>query len=436
MSTYWEKRAENLVKQQITKDNKFASKLAKEYTKLGAMIEKEIASYYSKYASEDVIEYRRMLEQLTDTERDLLYKDYQSFASKYPKYAHLMPVRESIYKLNRLEGLQLNIQLKLYEIGAIEEAEYQNHLEAAYTLGYLQTLKGLDNPQTFFSVNSFTMQQALTNKWVEGGNFSDRIWSNKEKLIKTLTTEIRDAMIRGESYKDMVQLIQHRMGVGKFNAKRLVHTESAYMMTQANGQAFQDAGIKRYEICAVIDHKTSKICRELDGQVFEFSKMKVGINYPPFHSFCRTTIVPVENDEVLIPKEKKARNIIPNINTASIEDKKLFGYILNKKHEVGGDKALVFDKVLGYNETNGELLRKEVIEKLPESYTEFRGEDKFGKRYGTYIELTGLKNRKVLATAGWILSDGLLRLTTLFILDEKKAQKIIEKIRKEINGND
>ena len=39
------------------------------------------------------------------------------FEKKYPEYADLMPIRESIYKLNRLEGLQQSIRLQQRELG-------------------------------------------------------------------------------------------------------------------------------------------------------------------------------------------------------------------------------------------------------------------------------------------------------------------------------
>lgn len=295
MSAYWEKRMEQLFIAQDKRDGKLNKRLEKEYQRLGAKIEKEIASYYAKFAVDDVIDYRRMVEKLDPLDRDLLYKDYESFSFKFPQYSHLMPVRESIYQLNRLEGLQLSMQMMTFELGAMEIEEFTQLLSEAYERGYLSTMKGLDNKTAFFGVNQAALEMTLNEQWVEGGNFSSRIWTNKEKLLNTLNNEIRDAMIRGESYRSMTSLIEHRLKVGTFNAKRLVATESAFIMNQANKQAFMNAGIKRYEITAVLDRKTSKTCRNLNGEKFEFDSAVVGVNYPPFHAFCRTTVVPIEN---------------------------------------------------------------------------------------------------------------------------------------------
>lgn len=293
---YWENRMIQLYDAQDKKNNKFDKKMRKEYHRFEANITKEVASYYTKYGKDNVIEYRQLLQSLSDSERELLYKDYDTFANKYPQYRQLMPVRESIYQLNRLEGLQLSIRLQMVELGVFEQEGFELLLKDAYELGYLSSMKGLSNAPTFFSVNNNAMQLTLNEKWINGGNFSDRIWSNKEKLINTMNNEIRDSIIRGDNYQKMSKILQHRTGVGAYNTMSLIQTESAFVLNQANKQAFMDAGVLKYEVSAVMDRKTSPTCRNMDGQQFEFKDAKVGVNYSPFHTRCRTTQIPIEND--------------------------------------------------------------------------------------------------------------------------------------------
>lgn len=294
--SYWEERMIQLYEAQDKKNAKFDKKMRKEYHRLEASIQKEVASYYTKYGKDNVIEYRNLVLALSPSERDLLYKNYEQFAEKYPQYMHLMPIRESIYQLNRLEGMQLNIRMHMVELGAFEQEGFENLLKEAYELGYLSTMKGLDNAQSFFSVNDIAMQQTLKEKWVKGKNFSDRIWDNKERLLTALNNDLRDGIIRGDSYQQIAKAIHYRTGVGGNDSLRLVVTESAFVMNQANKQAFMDTGIESYEVSAVMDRRTSPTCRGLDGQQFDFEDAKVGVNYPPFHVWCRTTTVPIEND--------------------------------------------------------------------------------------------------------------------------------------------
>jgi SPP1 gp7 family putative phage head morphogenesis protein len=293
--SYWEQRMIQLFTSQDKKNVKFERKMHKEYLRIEEQINKEIASFYTKYGKDDVLEYRKLVQSLTDTERDLLFQDYDEFARRNPKYSHLMPVRESIYKLNRLEGLQLNIRMHMIELGAFEEEGFRKLLEQAYEDGYLSTMKGLSNAPSFFTLNSVAMSQTLNEKWIDEGNFSTRIWGNKEKLIRLLNNEIRDAFIRGDDFRQMSKVIQYRTGVGENDAKRLLQTEYNFVMGQANKQAFMEANVMKYEVSAVMDRKTSKTCRSLDGEQFDFENAKVGVNYPPFHARCRTTVIPIED---------------------------------------------------------------------------------------------------------------------------------------------
>lgn len=296
---YWEKRSVQLFNTQDKNNDRLTKRLNKEYDRVNADIEKEIASYYSKYGKDGVIEYRKLVVSLSESERDLLYKNMEAFAVKHPEYADLMPVRESIYKLNRLEGLQLSIRQNMLELGAIEQKEFDKTLAAAYEHGYLSSMKGLENQPAFFKVDKLVMQQTINQKWVNDKNFSDRIWDNKERLLNTMNNEIRDGLIRGESYADMTKALRYRTGVGKKDAERLLHTEAAFVLNEANAQAFIDAGVLEYENTAVMDSRTSPTCRDMDGQVFKFSERAVGMNAPPYHARCRTTIIPRESTQVL-----------------------------------------------------------------------------------------------------------------------------------------
>ena len=294
--TYWENRMEQLYNAQDKRNARLDKRLRKEYRRVEKNIEKEISRYYQAYGEDNVIEYRKLVQRLSQEERDLLYQDYLSFAEKYPQYMHLMPIRESIYQLNRLEGLQLSIRMQLLELGAYEQNEFEKMLREAYERGYLSTFKGLVNAPVFFNINETTLQQTLNEKWINNDNFSGRIWQNKEKLINLLNNEIRDGFIRGDDYRTMSKTLQHRLGVGANESLRLIATESTFVMNQANKQAFMDAGIERYQYSAVRDSRTSPVCKHLDGEIFRFDEAKVGINFPPAHPFCRSTIVPIENE--------------------------------------------------------------------------------------------------------------------------------------------
>ena len=129
--SYWADRQEQL-KQTAEKDETALKKrLSSFYDAEFKRLDKEIAAYYTKYGEGNVIAYRNLLQSLSDEDKRLLMEQTEAFAEKYPQYANLMPVRESIYRLNRLEGLQYSIYMAEANI-----AGYTNEQMSSYSVSY------------------------------------------------------------------------------------------------------------------------------------------------------------------------------------------------------------------------------------------------------------------------------------------------------------
>ncbi len=168
---YWQERqAKNQSMQKS--EEELNESLKKYYATESEKLSQEIASYYGKYGVDNVNEYRKLLENLSDSERQLLFEDYDAFADKYPEYADLLPVRESIYKLNRAEGLKTSILLQQLEIGAIENSELQEHFEKMASLF-------AESSANFLVIDKNIARLEVGQAWFEETNFSSRIWPNR-----------------------------------------------------------------------------------------------------------------------------------------------------------------------------------------------------------------------------------------------------------------
>jgi SPP1 gp7 family putative phage head morphogenesis protein len=73
-------------------------------------------------------------------------------------------------------------------------------------------------------------------------------------------------------------------------------TESAYFASASQKDAFNDLDVERFEIVATLDSRTSVICQDLDGHIFDMKDYEAGVTAPPFHVWCRTTTVPYFED--------------------------------------------------------------------------------------------------------------------------------------------
>lgn len=83
-------------------------------------------------------------------------------------------------------------------------------------------------------------------------------------------------------------------------AKMLVRTATTHVSATTNVETFaqQDPEVtSQYQYVATLDERTSLICAELDGQIFDYSDESAP--RPPMHPNCRSTIIPVVNWEAL-----------------------------------------------------------------------------------------------------------------------------------------
>lgn len=293
---YWRDRNTEWMAKQDKADKKLNEKLEKQYRKMSQEVERDIASYFAKYGKDNVIEFRTLLQELDVDMRNLLFEDMERFAEQFPEYEYLLPIRESIYKLNRLQGLHQSINLKLLNLGAFEQEELEKHLMATYGSNYKALMSELGLGTSFVAVSDNIIRQTVYSKWVQGADFSDRIWRNKEKVLGYVQNELRDGFARGDSYRTLSNDMRNRFGVGAYEARRLVTTEAAFILNQSHQKAYMDAGVEEYEIDAIMDSRTSRICNALDGQKFRFDEAVTGTNYPPFHVFCRSSIIGVLDD--------------------------------------------------------------------------------------------------------------------------------------------
>ncbi len=141
---------------------------------------------------------------------------------------------------------------------------------------------------TFTRLDTQGVKVVLSTQW-EGGNFSTRIWKNTDKLSSQLSEILGEQIITGQPLDTTVRNIRERYDVSRYEAMRLVRTETNYIHNQADLAVKKDFGITRYQFDAVMDGKTSDECNKLHGQVFLVKDAVVGINYPCMHPNCRST---------------------------------------------------------------------------------------------------------------------------------------------------
>lgn len=302
-SNYWKERFKQLEAAQNRKGADTYLEIENQYRQAQKEIEGKINTWYQRFATNNnlsMAEARRMLRDKELAELKWNVKDYikqgqaNAFNGQWIKELENASAR---FHISRLEALKLQTQQSLElmfgnQLDSIDTAMKRIYLDGYYHTAY-ELQKGFGIGWDIAGLDQKKIEKVIRKPWaVDGKNFSNRIWSNKEKLISEVHREITQDIMLGRDPQKAIDNISKKMNTSKVNAGRLIMTEEAYFSSAAQKDCFQDLGVEQYEIVATLDSHTSDICQNLDGQVFPMKDFEPGVTAPPFHVYCRSTTVP------------------------------------------------------------------------------------------------------------------------------------------------
>ena len=315
--SYWESRQAREMYEAMESAEETAKEIANIYAKASRELNYQITTIYERYRDKfnlsdeeatkllntlrdpgDLEELKKKLEGLKGPEAQEILKELES-----PAYRA---------RIERLENLQSEIDRTMQEVYKQEKRistdHYVDQLNDSYyrEIYDLKKRTGLDF--SFSNVDEKEINRILQMNW-SGANYSQRIWGNTQGLARELKEQLLLGYLTGKSETDMAAELAVKYATGASNARRLVRTESAYVSGQAQAAADKEAGLDHYRILATLDLRTSDICREMDGKVFAYDDMEVGVNYPPFHPYCRTTVLSEIDDQDLSQLKRRSRDV-------------------------------------------------------------------------------------------------------------------------------
>ena len=113
----------------------------------------------------------------------------------------------------------------------------------------------------------------------------------KNKTINQIEKDIAQSI----DLKDRSKLNEEGERVITLSSERrpnmIARTETVRLANAGLKDMYQENDIKSYRYLAALDDRTSQICSSLNGQVFLTKDAMPGVNMPPMHSNCRSSIV-------------------------------------------------------------------------------------------------------------------------------------------------
>ncbi len=105
-----------------------------------------------------------------------------------------------------------------------------------------------------------------------------------------------------------------------------------------------------------------------------------------------------------------------------IDERKLTEYALNYDNPKGKEKAIMFEKHLGFTPNNYQLLLQQIYEKTLNHTAILQQSEHHGDRYQVDLTITGVKiGQEEIVRTGWLVeqNSNTARLITLFIKKRK-----------------
>lgn len=152
--------------------------------------------------------------------------------------------------------------------------------------------------------------------------------------------------------------------------------------------------------------------------------------------FCNQTKLPFDNFRVQMFAAKTETGLVgfgksvsqkavhsfdkaklPNYKKAIIQDEKFTEYALNMAHPTGKNKAIAFEKYLGYNIDNRDMLIKEVRAGISKNISKDKGSIQHGVKREVRMLISGANGKKAFVKTGWIYDEfgDIPRLTSIYV---------------------
>lgn len=338
---YWRQREKENQLKILEAQKNYDKELKRIYDQVQLNIQRDINNFYAKYYNQ------KQGWTLADVKKSVSEFDVKEFENKAKEYVknkdfsaeanERLKLYNLTMKVNRLEMLKADIGLEMLKGSDDLDKHVKESLlreakeEAERQAGILgRTVKSLD-----FSENS--LKGIINGSWQQT-SFSDRIWGYNDKLKGVLDGMIPQMIIQGKHPTALTKDLNRIFGSARFEAERLLRTESSRVYGEMAKDAIGKAGYKEYEWIA--EPKACDVCGPMNGKVFDTKSAEFGKSLFPMHPNCRCSIIPVIPDFDIDDYLEKGNVAI---------DKAMKGYNGNNAEEV----KKTFDRMLeNYSATN------------------------------------------------------------------------------------
>ena len=392
---YWEKRILRDKKKAISDEKIIQKQLNKIYKDTFKELEKDIMTLFQRYADDNKLTYSEAIKYLTSKE----FYEWRMDLSEYIELIEKTSDEKLLLELNtlamksrisRLEQLTYQVNKQLNKCFTYSNDIVKELLEKSVVNAYSDSAKNVNYAYGMEATKSIAKERVtkiLMEPW-SGANFSESIWSNRDKLAGVVRNELTKGIYQGKSSQRICNEISKRMEGSKDDIMRVVKTERSHAVNKAKLEQYKDTGFEYYKYKAAIGQdRTCERCRkvhkESEKEPIKLSEAVEGENFPPLHPNCRCTVVPYMKDDKKEDKNKINEKDIRAINRyISFESYFLNDKLRNEEPLSEEEKEWIIDldnAIMKLDKYKGEVYRSLSFQMNPNEYETFMAKHSEGE---------------------------------------------------------
>lgn len=303
---YWTERAlQQEQNAQIVAD-RYMAQIGQSLADYTHQLVSEIEKFYARYAVDNKMTHAEAKQYLTDKERrefkNVTLERFREMALNPDTPTPLLDALGYRHRISRKEALLAEIERLTAELYGKPDGIHDKVTEAlsdVYIKGKIHQAKNLAHfgiiEKPILGVDA--VKHKMASNW-SGKTFSTNVWGHDAAVYKSISDTINKGLTGGWSIDRMARALSERTGVAYHRADTLVRTETTFYNNLATLDTIKELGGDHYEIVAVLDSRTSEICRLENHEVHSVKEYEPGRTAPPFHVRCRSTIRPaVKSDK-------------------------------------------------------------------------------------------------------------------------------------------
>ena len=303
---YWTERALQQEQNAQIVSDRYMAQIGQSLADYKHQLISEIEKFYARYAVDNKMTHAEAKQYLTDKERrefkHVTLERFREMALNPDTPTPLLDALSYRHRISRKEALLAEIERLTAELYGKPDGIHDKVTEAlsdVYIKGKIHQAKNLAHfgiiEKPILGVDA--VKHKMASNW-SGKTFSTNVWGHDATVYKSISDTINKGLTGGWSIDRMARALSERTGVAYHRADTLVRTETTFYNNLATLDTIKELGGDHYEIVAVLDSRTSEICRLENHEVHSVKEYEPGRTAPPFHVRCRSTIRPaVKSDK-------------------------------------------------------------------------------------------------------------------------------------------